>query len=379
MYKKPYNVLFLDFTTFIGGTEISTMLLLKYMDLKKFNPFFVLQGEGTYYDRIVKMDVPVTIIPLNQLKFASLIKYIQTVWNLTRFIKKNRIDLVVCTMEACNQYGLPAARLNRIPIVCHVRNLIPDLRSFWRTFLHFPDILIANSRATAQSYNQFTRKRQKVEVVYNGIDLTEYIPSCTGEGIRKRYGIDNNIFVIGLIGRINRIKRQDIFIKSIAEVVKIHPNICAFIVGDTKIDRSEPYLKELHKMIDDFKLKDKVIFTGFMNDMKEVYASIDLLVLSSDAEPFGRVLIEAMAMEKPVVATKAGGVVEIVEDGVTGLLVPPGDVNYMAKAIVKMLESKEDRMRMGRAGRKRAESMFSIEKNVEEIQKIYLKVLKETQ
>ncbi|GAI28534.1 unnamed protein product, partial [marine sediment metagenome] len=120
---------------------------------------------------------------------------------------------------------------------------------------------------------------------------------------------------------------------------------------------------------------DKVIFTGFVNDVKELYASLDLLVLPSQAESFGRVLIEAMAMEKPVVATRAGGAVEVVEDGVTGLLVPSNDTNGLARAIIKMLENEEDRRRKGKAGRERVKNMFSIEKNVKETQKVYMELL----
>lgn len=375
MYKKPYNVLFLDFTTFIGGTEISTMLLLKYMDRKKFNPFFVLQGEGPYYDRLVELDVRVIIMPLNQLKFASLSGYIKTVWKLTQTIRKYGIELVVCTLAPCNQYGLPAARLNRIPIVCHTRNLIPDFRSFWRTFLHFPDVLIANSKATAESYSSFIRKHQRVEVVYNGVDIQEYSPSTNGSLVRKRYRIGYEKFLIGMIGRISRPKRQDVFIKAMSEVIKVCPDVYALIVGDTKIDRSEDYLKELQVMVKDLGLADNVIFTGFMKDVNELYASLDLLVLSSQTEGFCRVLIEAMAMGKAVVATMVGGVVEIVENGITGLLIPPNDVSSLTKAIIAMYEGKEQAIRMGKAGRRRVENMFSIEKNVEETQNVYMKVL----
>lgn len=379
MHKRPYNVLFLDFTTFIGGTEISTLLLLKHMDRRKFNPFFVLQGKGPYYDRIVKMDVPVTIIPLNQLKVISLIKYINTVWNLSRFIRKNRIDIVVCTLEPCNQYGLPAARLNRIPIACHTRNLIPDFRSFWRTLLHFPDVLIANSKATADSYSPFVRKPSKIKIVYNGVDLEEYSPSTNGNVVRRRYGIGDNRFLIGMVGRISRPKRQDIFLKTIAEVLKFYPDVSAVIVGDTKINRSGQYLEELYQLVKELELEDKVVFIGFINDMKGLYASLDLLVLPSKAEPFGRVLIEMMAMGKPVVATKSGGAVEIVEHEVTGLLIPPDDEKSMSKAILKIIHDEQSAKKMGNAGRKRVENLFSIKTNVEETQKIYMEVLNDTQ
>ncbi len=375
MTQKPYNVLFVDSVSDIGGAEISMILFLKYLNRDLFNPIVIIPDKGPLYNKIEELGIEVITMNLTKITMPFPLGYIKTVWNLTRFIKEREIALIACHMENCNQYSLPASKINRIPIVVHTRNLIFDFRSFWRTFLHFPDVLIANSKATADSYIPFIRKHQKVKVVYNGIDLEEYSPSTNCNQIRKKYVINNEKFLIGVIARISRPKRQDVFIKAMAEVVKICPDIFAFIVGETKIDQSENYLEELHQMVKKFGLTDKVIFTGFVSEMKELYASLDLLVLPSQAEPFGRVLIEAMAMEKPVVATRAGGAAEIVENGVTGLLVPPDDIDSLAQAIIRMLENKEDRIRMGKAGRKRVENMFSIEKNIEETQKIYTEVL----
>lgn len=378
MKKRKYNVLFLGFVPYIGGTEISTLLLLKYIDKEKFNPTYIIPNVGPLFDRITNLGIKAVTMPLKQIKLPFPTGYSVTVWRLAWFIQKNKIDLVVCSHQLCNQYGLLAARLNRIPIVCHTRNLISDFRSFWRTFLHFPDVLIANSKATAESYSPFIKKAQKVVVVYNGVDLGEYSPSMNGSSVRKRYKIGDNEFLIGVISRISRSKKQDVFIKALTEVVRIYPHIRALIVGNTEIERAEHYLKELYRMVAELGIGDKVIFTDFVNDMKELYASLDLLVLPSRSEGFGRVFIEAMAMEKPIVTTRVGGTVEVVEDGVTGILVPSDDVNCLSKTIIRMIENEEDRKRMGKAGRKRAENMFSIEKNVEETQKVYIKVLNST-
>jgi len=373
--QRNYNLLFIGFVPYIGGAEISTLLLLKYLDREKFNPIYIIPDIGPLFDRITNLGVKVVTIPLEQIKLPFSFAYLRTVFKLAQFIRKNKIDLVICTVEICNQYGLPAARLNRIPIVCHTRNLIPDFRSFWRTFLHFPDVLIANSKATAESYSPFIRKHQKVEVVYNGVDLEEYSPSMNGRTVRKRYGIEGNQFLIGMVGRISRPKRQDVFIKAMSKVIKVCPDVCALIVGDTRIDRSEQYLKELHQMVKELEFGGKVIFTGFVNEMKELYASLNLLVLPSQAEPFGRVLIEAMAMELPVVATRSGGATEIVEHGITGFLIPPDDIVSMSKAILKIVQYEQEAKKMSMAARKRVKMMFPIEGNVQKTEKIYQDII----
>ncbi|MGR3173252.1 MAG: glycosyltransferase family 4 protein [Candidatus Scalindua sp.] len=376
MKKGKYNILFLDIFSHIGGAEASLLLLLKHIDKTKFNPVCVIPETGPLYERIKILKIKVEIIPLKTINFPFILGYLRTVWQLTRLIKKRRIDLVVCNLEICNQFGLPAAVFNRIPIVCHTRAQVHDLILYWKMLLPFPSVFIANSHATARSFASYLRKGQNVVVVHNGIDLNEYSLTISGHPIRREYGIDDDAFLISVVGRINRTeKRQDVFIKAMAEVVKVCPDVCAIIVGDTKIDRSEDYLEELNQMVNNLGLEDRVIFTGFISDMREVYAALNLLVLTSREEPFGRVLIEAMAMGKPVVATRSGGAIEVVDQGVTGFLVPPDDVKAMSESIIKLVQDKNAANEMGNAGRTRVEKLFSIEKNVKKTEGIYCSVV----
>jgi len=149
MTKRPYNVLFIDYVSEIGGAEISMLLLLKNLNRDLFNPIVIIPNKGPLYGRITELGVQVRTMTLTKINLPLPSGYLKTVWRLIRFINSNDIALVTCHMDICNQYALPAARINRVPIVVHTINLIPDMRSFWRTFLHFPDALIANSNATA--------------------------------------------------------------------------------------------------------------------------------------------------------------------------------------------------------------------------------------
>ncbi|MFA5811622.1 MAG: glycosyltransferase family 4 protein [bacterium] len=373
--KRKHNLLFLSFVPEIGGAEISTLLLLEKMDRNIWNPVYVMPSEGPLSKRARALDVRVDTMQLEKITLPFPGRYMGTVWRLARFIRNNHIDLVACTVEICNQYGLPAARLNRIPIVCHTRNMIPDYRSFWRTLLHFPDLLIANSRATAESYRGYLRRGQKVVTIHNGVDLTEFAPMSNNNGFRKRYGINRDDYLIGVIARISPHKRQDLFITAMVEVVRVCPNAKAVIVGETFIDRSADYMEKLRRMVTDYGLEKRIIFTGFVENMRELYAALDMLVLPSTAEPFGRVLIEAMAMELPIVATRSGGAVEIVDDEKTGRLVNPDDPVKLADAIKTLYGAPLSCAVMGKAGRERVELLFSIEKNIEKTQAAYLSVL----
>ena len=380
MIKGKHNILFVDIFSQIAGAQLSWLLLLKYLDREKFNPICVIPESGSVYERIKELNVKVEIIPLKLIDFPFFLGYLKTVWKMTKFIRRNRIDLVVCNNEMCNQFSLPAAWLNGIPVVCHLRALVRGIRYFLGTFLYFPNVIIANSYATKKCYSPYFLKRQNIVVVHNGVDLNEFYPIDKNLSIRKKHEIDKDTFLIGVVSRINRdYKRQHHFLKAMAKISKLCHNVCAIIVGDTKIDKSDDYLKELKQMVDYLGLVNKVIFTGFVTDMRELYAALDLLVMPSKAEPFGRPLIEAMAMGIPVVATRAGGPEEIVEHEVTGFLVPPDDVESMSESIIRLVKDKNAVENMGKAGISRVETLFSIERNVKRTEDIYWKAINRIQ
>jgi len=119
----------------------------------------------------------------------------------------------------------------------------------------------------------------------------------------------------------------------------------------------------------------KTIFTGFRRDIPQLIASMDVVVLPSGIDACSRVLFESMAMQKPLVAANAGGTPEIVQDGITGLLVKPGDSSDMAKSIIRLLQNRPLLEQYGKAGRKRVKEMFTIERNIKETESVYLELL----
>jgi len=135
------------------------------------------------------------------------------------------------------------------------------------------------------------------------------------------------------------------------------------------------YRKRLENLRKELGLNENVIFAGNREDIPQILADIDIFVLSSVSEGFGRSAAEAMACAKPVVATKVGGVPEVVDDGITGSLVLPKNPNALAEAIITLLQNKEKAQRMGQAGRKRVEKMFSLQKNIRQTEEIYEEIL----
>lgn len=182
--------------------------------------------------------------------------------------------------------------------------------------------------------------------------------------------------MIGIIGRIEKTKGQEYFIKSIPQVLEELPFSKFFIIGEISLGEKN-YFRYLQNLIADLRIKNKVIFTGFLKNRFEVIASLDIIVQTSiEPESFGRVLIEAMTMAKPVVATKIGGFCEIIENGIDGILIPPEDSTQLAKSIIKILTNKELRQKLGDNGKKKVLKKYNIDETVDRYTKLYCKICK---
>ena len=191
------------------------------------------------------------------------------------------------------------------------------------------------------------------------MDLREFDPEVNGRVIRKEFNIGEDELIIGTVGRIDPEKGYEYFLESARIVLQDFKNIRFLVVGgafnNSSLERSL-YEISVEKGID-----KKTIFTGYRKDIPQILASMDVVVLPSGIDACSRVLFESMAMRRPLVATNAGGTPEVVQEGVTGLLVKPGDSSEMAKCIMKLLNNKKLAEQYGSAGRKRVEAMFTNE------------------
>ena len=175
-----------------------------------------------------------------------------------------------------------------------------------------------------------------------------------------------------LVGRISPWKGQDVFIKAAAMVLKQFPN-CRFRIVGSALFGEDALLGQLQQLAASLGVSEQIEFMGFRKDIPEIISASTLVVHASTVpEPFGQVIIQAMAAGKPVVATRGGGVLEIVEDGVSGLLVAMKDVDAMARAICEILADPVRAKQMGEAGRARFLERFTIEKTVEAVERIYV-------
>jgi glycosyltransferase involved in cell wall biosynthesis len=201
----------------------------------------------------------------------------------------------------------------------------------------------------------FTRMpREKVKVVPLGTDLQQFDPSHYNKiEARKIFGLPEKGYTIGVLGRLDRLKGQHILLRAVPEVVEQHPNVIFLVVGDETAGE-HGYKEYLLKLCHELGIERYVKYLPFIDDVPRLMAALDVFVLPSFSETFGLVVVEAMAMERPIIATNAGGLPEIITDGKTGLLVKPRDATAVAWAIHRVLSDSALRSSLGHLAREEA-------------------------
>jgi glycosyltransferase involved in cell wall biosynthesis len=214
-----------------------------------------------------------------------------------------------------------------------------------------------------------------VTVIHNGIEVDQFDPAMDGAPFRRRHGIPLDAPLVGTVGRLRPWKGQDRFLRVLARVRENVPDAWGVVVGGTPFGVEDDYPQQLRRLTDELGLTGRVVFTGHLDDVRLALAAMDVFVHAGDPEPFGLVNLEAMAMGKPVVAFAHGALPEIVADGETGLLVPPGDEAALAEGVVALLQDHGRRAAMGQAGRRRVQTCFTARRVATEVAQVYERIL----
>jgi len=295
---------------------------------------------------------------------------------LVRLIRDLEIDLLHFNNSLRSaKAAIRAARIAGIPCVCHVRGFT-NLRPYDLKFADSVDLFVYISRAVEQDCHEQGIRTTGI-VVHNVVDLDEYPdPDESRESanaVRDEFGWAPGTPVVGVVGRLDWWKGHETFVQAVASATERVPNLKALIVGapvDSPLCRQ--YHQDLLALIHNLGLEDKVILTGFRSDVARLMSALDIVVLSSSTpEPFGRVVIEGMAAGKPVIATAAGGVLDIIRDGTDGRLIPIQDADAMSQALIDLLVDPQKAAAMGRAARRRVEDKFTVPRQVAILQKVY--------
>jgi glycosyltransferase involved in cell wall biosynthesis len=272
-----------------------------------------------------------------------------------------------------------ASNIAGFPCISH-RHGYKKLSTFDILFSKIISANICISQDIANSYIKQGENKSSYHIVHNGINVESFKPLGTSLDVRKKYKLSSNEIIFGTVGRIDWWKGHEYFLKAFARVKKRITNAKALIVGglETNIspERNRKYFRYLKELVQELGIYNDVIFTGHSDDIPRLLNALDVFVhASSKPEPFGLVIIEAMAMGIPVVATAAGGVLDIIEHEINGFLVERKDYKAIANAMLSIISDKQRADRMGIAARQRVIDKFTIKKQVKLIQDIYESLL----
>ena len=398
MHGLKTNVMYIETSEVYGGSARCLLDILNHIDKNEFNPIAVyfIAGQGycrlrksqhevvflktpySYYDKYLAKKMSKYSINCLSLfsKIASImLDKLPAIAMLYFFIKKRNIKLVHINIRPYYYPAVIAANLARIPCVSHVRGH-GELTRVSRFFCKYIKVFISVSKSVRDELTSQGISPEKQVVIYDGIEIRSDFIENNRDDFKKKLNIKDE-YVVGYVGRISENKGQWYFINAAQFIAKQIPNIRFLIVGDTASETQEDvqYLKKLKVLVKNLCMEDKIIFTGYREDVRKLFSLFDVFVLSSLQEGFGGVILEAMKSNVPIVATRSGGPSEILDDGVSGLLVPIKDPVSIANAVTRILNDARLKEILVNNAKKILIEKFDVRKNVRNIMNIYKTVL----
>jgi glycosyltransferase involved in cell wall biosynthesis len=345
----------------LGGGEHSFLDLLSHLP-HVWNPLVLVPHEGELKARLRAKGIETQIIPLPAIRPWFIHNVLACLRSYFVTCKKYCPALIYANGSRAALYGGLAGKLLGLPVVWHCRIADKDPCLDF-LLIRMSDCIIANSHATARRFG--SRWKNKITVVHNGVDIEWF----TDLSVKKPDLISENWKVIISVARVSPGKRHDIVFKAFEEVAMQEPDAHLFFIGEKDVEETE-WWDYLQLSTQKSRYSDHIHWIGKVSDVRPWYKAAHLLVLGSENEAFGRVLVEAMACGVPIVAMRSGGIPEIVRHGQDGLLVSPGNEGEMAKAIARMMKNESFRKRASDSAQDRA-SFFSLNKHVDRMVRIF--------
>jgi glycosyltransferase involved in cell wall biosynthesis len=374
------RILFLDYTNGIGlgGGQRSLQLLLEELDPSRFEPVLVCPP-GERLLEMIPGHVRVRELPLPQgfrglsrrgadwgAVCATLPSLRRAAARLRSILQDERPAVLHSNNLKMHLLASAASAGLGIPRIWHVRDILPPstlAKTMKRAGAAVSAKVLAVSRAVARQLPP----KAPVKVLYNAVRLPEVSRLGDGRGaVRARLGLAPDACLTGYCGRLDRGKGIDVLIGAFADVRGRHPHAGLLIAGDG------PERPALERLARGLGVAEAVLFTGFQSGLTTFYGALDVAAVpSTEPDSFPRSAIEAMAHGLPVVGTDSGGIPEAIQDGVTGFVVPAGDAHALAQSLGALASDAALRRRQGRAGRQRAERLFSAEAQARAISALY--------
>lgn len=391
---RKYNILFLmNGAKPPRGGEFLTLYLITHLKKGMFHPLLAYAHEGLIVQELKKAGIDNVRIPLSinianiyprEISLYSPFFIISFLWHLVlsgsifklnKILKEKNIHLIYCADNISKLIGGIAGKMVGVKVVAHCHDDFKE-DALGKTMRIFYIALLNRILTVSDQVRKFfaVKKKgfQKAITVYNGIDAEVFNPQVVSEDLRNELGFKKKDIVIGSIGVIEKDKGHGYLVEAIARLKDQGiANVVCVMCG------TGPQEVEIKKLVLKKGLEKEIIFLGFRDDIPRVLKTLDIFALMSlTIESFSMAAVEAMAMRVPVIATNIGGLPEVVDDGKTGLLIPPGDVDALCGSIKYLINNPDIRLKMGEKGRERVLEKFTIEENVRRTEEIFLQLIR---
>jgi glycosyltransferase involved in cell wall biosynthesis len=384
--KGPIKILRIVARLNIGGPAIHVVLLTAGLNPQRFDSRLVCgrenPGEGSMLDYALAHGVQPIIIPEIVGEFSLGPREFRALAHLYRLMRREKPDVVHTHTAKAGFVGRVAARLARVPVVVHTFHghvlqgyysplKTSLLRRMERALAGWTDCILAVSEGVKQDLLAYgVAAPEKILVMPLGLELEPFLDGHAAHGaFRREWHVQEADRLVGIVGRIFPIKNHHLFLEAAALVAQEEPTARFVIVGDGLLRA------EVERQARALGLSDRVIFTGWRRDLPSIYADLDVLAVTSNNEGTPVSAIEAMASACPVVATRVGGLPDLIREGETGLLVPPGDAPAVAAAIVRLLRQPADARRLGQAGQAAVRERFAVQRLISDMERLYQALL----
>jgi glycosyltransferase involved in cell wall biosynthesis len=367
-----YNILYIQGVTIMGGAPRSLIELASRLDRERFQPLILTSHKGQFTRELADAGLEYRLVPMGMWRKGKNFPLIPfTLYRIYRLLKREKIALVHANTLWDNPYASLPADWCGIPAVCHIRS-VPRPDMIRKYLLDRASRLITVSEHIKQALGE--GGGAPMVTIYNGIDLAYGRLEGVAQRVRAELGFSVDNVVVGMISRLDPLKGQETLIQAAKRVVDRYPQVRFLIAGEPK-NKTPEYLQRLKFMVKSASLECYFVFTGYRRNFMELAAALDVSVLPSLSEGFGRTNLEAMVLKKPVISSNIGGIPEVVEDGVTGFLVPPDDPQSLAQRIMELVGDKDKRQQMGERGYRRVVEKFDLNQQVRKIEQLYEELL----
>ena len=411
--SAPIRILYMDLAPFPGGSVISLAHLVGGLDRARWQPMVVLSAQNGFAG-FEGMGVPVARVrtpqwerlagggedegeEMGETKSGSVAafmrsgRYRRKFWRMggeVRHWQRDVLPVARALRPIIRAFqpqlihlndaiplvrpGILAARWTHTPVINHSRSFVLPNALDRRWLLPSLQGMIFISEAVARAQLQGISSSPATRVIPNPVDLAAFQQPVDRGAVRRELGIPEDAPLVGMVGRLVPWKGQHIFIEALARLQGECPRVHGLIVGDADSRQGRAYKNQLLARSRELGVEDRLHWAGHRTDLPRVLAALDALAhCSVEPEPFGRVIIEGMAAGVPVVGSRAGGVVEIIEDGVNGLLTRPGDAEALARALARLLNDPPLRETLAENGRRTVIQRYTVEAHVRAVTRFY--------